>query len=114
MYNKLDEIFNSYSENQTDEAVDAVYEFYLTGQGNEMFEIAYDRWLKGDIDGKAAPTYIHEFQERVDRLQTIKDKLEGKSDADNAPKVRKASMFFVNEIDKMMDTYMKTVYDSTL
>ena len=54
------------------------------------------------------------FQKKIDALQTIKDKLEAKLDTSNAEKVAKATSFFVEEIGNMTDTYLKTVYDSTL
>lgn len=61
-----------------------------------------------------AQSSINAFQKRIDELQAIKDKLEAKSDVNNADQVKKATSFFVNEIDKMMDTYLKTIYDSRL
>lgn len=61
-----------------------------------------------------AQNSINAFQKRIDELQTIKDKLEAKSDVNNADKVKKTTSFFVNEIEKMVDTYLKTIYDSSL
>lgn len=57
---------------------------------------------------------VDAFQNKINELQAIKDKLEAKSNEYNADKVQKVTSFFVNEIEKMMDTYLKTVYDSTL
>lgn len=65
-------------------------------------------------EATSAQSSMDAFQNRIDELQTVKDKLEAKSDTDNADKIKKVISFFVDEIDKMMGTYMKTVYDSNL
>lgn len=65
-------------------------------------------------DSTSAHKSLDELQSRIEYLQTVKDRLEAKMNADNQHKIEEAVSFFVNAIDDCIGTYAKTIYDSTL